>query len=1035
MFGELKYTSARATPELVGRKEILAQIEQAIRDVPHAYLIDIQGGGGIGKTRVVNHVLGRLAPALDLAPCVAKYSVDLYHTRNHSREGLLENLYLALGGTEREFPNYLEARQALQRISDLAELSKQRDALVNAFLADLNKIGKEQRLVFALDTTERLFFESDPIQQRLGLEEEKIAILNWLLRDFLPHIQNAVILLSGRAERGSLRPDLQKIEGKKFLPIDLQGLTEEEALEYFDAVVRACEEPGELQDLEAAKFIQKLSPDQRRVIFYSLCDATQDTLTIRPIWLALAIDYWVVSREQLLPEWAISLQDARKQATQDHTATRDALGKKLGTSLREKKRMADEVILALGLAPKGADADLLFHILGVDKTEIERALRIIRHLSFVKIRPTDERYFLHDEMYAILERHGLGLNTSEKRAKEVLEKIADWYNARIDNHRKKIITLYERHEKTFYATPEVIQERLALQDAWVEDLHYQLRLDPRRGFETYFRYSDDAIAAGNEALDAQLRSELLAFWRTHDPNWEKEDIQGLRRADVEADAAIRWVKRLIEGGNKPRARQIIERLRSDASDLIQLSGVLAEIALDVNEAHADAYEAKLGEAEEKLKRQIQELGRISRSLVRDGILARAHNHLGYVYRSTGRYLGAIHHYEQARSMWRKVKIEGEQANTLTNLAFALAMIGEFGDAWRQGLDARDLRLVVGAPAFVGMALTALARIAIEENALDDSLRYLQQALPLFTEMQYARGLGLALIAQAETKRRMSTWMDYYPGQTAEQLAQAAQDAEQAIKIFEQIVEPARTVEALIEKGCAYRDWVKFLREKSAWVKDDERGSVPVWSPQLAKSCEAFEEAQRVAEKYNLHYLRADALVNLAWLYYYAGQESDTLQSLERAGSIIPQEYRIKPYQQDLGDPSSPDDEKEKEREKEAIIPFLTQLGKMELLRGQIAFNRYAQSRDTSVRREAIKDAIRHYTLAMAYDTQFRTQEFRDLRRAKDRMYERLKVLNAEEMRLVYDTVEEVQREFHLDPSAMRAFLKRNFGAKDDFASE
>jgi tetratricopeptide (TPR) repeat protein len=145
------------------------------------------------------------------------------------------------------------------------------------------------------------------------------------------------------------------------------------------------------------------------------------------------------------------------------------------------------------------------------------------------------------------------------------------------------------------------------------------------------------------------------------------------------------------------------------------------------EARADAYEARHAKAEEKLKKKIEELEKmpqLPQSLAHDATLALARNHLGYIYRSTGRYIGAIQHYKQARSMWRTVKIEGEQANTLTNLAFALAMIGEFGDAWRQGLDARDLRLILGAPASMGLGLNTLAAIAIQENTLDDSLRYL-----------------------------------------------------------------------------------------------------------------------------------------------------------------------------------------------------------------------------------------------------------------------------------------------------------------------
>ncbi len=1022
MSGNLMHTSARATPKLVGRKEILEKIKQAILDRLHAYLIEITGSGGIGKTRLVQHVLEKLAPLLD-GVRVARYPIDLYHSSNHSREGLIAALYDALGGTEQEFQGYHTEKKKLEQIADVTKLSAQRDAMIAAFINDLNQIARTQRLVFALDTTERLFFESDPVQKRLGLEEEKIAVLNWLLYDFLPKIENAVILLSGRTERGSLSDDLKKVSGKQFMPIPLQGLNEEEALEYFDAVIQACEAPGELQDLEAAKSIKKLSSDQRRTIFYSLCDAEQDTLTIRPIWLALAIDYWVIA-EQLLPDWEASVNDARAKAKQDHTNTREALRRGLLGSLREVERApADEVILALGLATKGADVDLLFHILGIEKAEIQKAVETIRHLSFVKTRPTDSRVFLHDEMYAVLQEH-LRQSPQLHRYTQWLKRITDWYNTRIDNHRKEITRLYETSEKTFYGSEEVNRMRTALYDALVEDLHYQLRLDPLRGFETYFRYSDDAIATGNESLDAQLRTELLAFWSTRDPNWEKQDIEGLKRADVEADAAIRWVKRLIERGDKPKARQLIAKLRGDASDLIRASGRLAEMALDVSEAHTDAYEARLEEAEEKLKEKIRELEWMSPSLRRDAILARAYNNLGYVYRSTGRHLGAIQHYKQARSIWRTVKIEGEQANTLTNLAFALAMIGEFGDAWRQGLDGRDLRLFFGSPESFGLSLTALARIAIEENTLDDALRYLTRAIRIFETTEAIRQRGLALIARAETKRRMSAWMDYYPDKTAEQLSQAVKDADEAKEIFDKVVEPARKVEALIEKGCAYRDWVKFRRDNPQVLAEEEKGAnAHFWSlEELAeKSRQAFEQAQQIAEQYNLHYLGVDALVNLAWLYYYQSQEDKVRQTLNQVESLIPENHRIKPYQRGLGGLPTLD-------EKEAVIPFFTQLGKMHLLRGQIAFNHFTQER----KEQALQDAISHYTRALAYDTLFRTQEFRDLRRAKDRIYERLKVLNASEMLIAYDTVERVEREYRLGTSAMREFLQRNFGPRDDF---
>jgi len=51
------HTGAWATPELVGREAILEQIYQAATNTSCSYVIYITGGGGIGKARLVQHVL------------------------------------------------------------------------------------------------------------------------------------------------------------------------------------------------------------------------------------------------------------------------------------------------------------------------------------------------------------------------------------------------------------------------------------------------------------------------------------------------------------------------------------------------------------------------------------------------------------------------------------------------------------------------------------------------------------------------------------------------------------------------------------------------------------------------------------------------------------------------------------------------------------------------------------------------------------------------------------------------------------------
>ena len=74
------------------------------------------------------------------------------------------------------------------------------------------------------------------------------------------------------------------------------------------------------------------------------------------------------------------------------------------------------------------------------------------------------------------------------------------------------------------------------------------------------------------------------------------------------------------------------------------------------------------------------------------------------------------------------------------------------------------------------------------------------------------------------------------------------------------IEPSRRIEALIELGCGYRDWMKLRRRYQS-----DRDSVE----RLAQdSRNALEGAERLADKHNLLDLRLDALINEAWLDYY-----------------------------------------------------------------------------------------------------------------------------------------------------------------------
>ena len=84
------YTAARATPTIVGRKESLPKIEQAIYATVPSVFVYIYGAGGVGKTRLIQHLLTEAQGHENLL--AASELIDLYHTRNRSVGGLVESI-------------------------------------------------------------------------------------------------------------------------------------------------------------------------------------------------------------------------------------------------------------------------------------------------------------------------------------------------------------------------------------------------------------------------------------------------------------------------------------------------------------------------------------------------------------------------------------------------------------------------------------------------------------------------------------------------------------------------------------------------------------------------------------------------------------------------------------------------------------------------------------------------------------------------------------------------------------------------------
>jgi tetratricopeptide (TPR) repeat protein len=448
-------------------------------------------------------------------------------------------------------------------------------------------------------------------------------------------------------------------------------------------------------------------------------------------------------------------------------------------------------------------------------------------------------------------------------------------------------------------------------------------------------------------------------------------------------------------------------------------------------AYLAIYAGDSGQVEKQLKETIEQLLTWSQtnpgSLRWAGILARAYNVLGYFYSRQTQYYKAIVEFAKSIQYWRAIELRSEESAALNNRAFDLAQIGHFHAAIPQAIGGLRLREKIGPRALVGVSVNTLARIELMQFDLAGGLRDAQRAYEIFDRLNSYRGLGLALIALAEAKRRTSVSVtNIQHGRSANLLEEALGHANQAIQIFSQRVEePSRRVEALREQGRVYRDWCKLRRERPNIISSKESAQGKYSFEQLAQqSRAAFEEAVTLT-KNNPHML-IELKLSLAKLYYYAEfyagipdypqkQAEFEASLLAEIETMIPLLYRKPPAQ---GTPI----------EREWV---LVQSGRLALTRGNLAINRwhYEGQKKEGQKETWLSKALEQYTLCLAFHASYSEHIFLEMRQAQDQIYEQLDKLTLAQKKLLTALVGEIEKQYELGigHSSMSKFLQERFG--------
>jgi tetratricopeptide (TPR) repeat protein len=1030
-----RYTGAWATPDLIGRRAILEQIDTALSDASGPSIIALYGPGGIGKTRILNDTLKRSRPGVRLA----QQAVDLYDIQYHSSLALAGAIYASLGVADgdpfRAFEEKRERQSRAQTSGDVRQIAEATQNALKAFIDDLNRFSQSQHVVLALDTVERIAYGATGQRPPFQIA----AAWQWLV-ETVPDWGNVTVLVAGRNQIRHLFPDLEQHPAIRLTTIEVGPFTLEETNDYLDAVARAAEQAGEQA---VADTLRSLTP-QRREQAYRYSGGA-------PIMLALLADYISIAGFGQLP----GILDIET----DPVRARDELERQIVERMMGAEGIRDTLPM-LGRAPKGVDDELLAHLLDIPVDEARRRLEAIRRLSFIKVRGS--RYFLHDEMYDILARQIYSAPDDAPEAERVNKAIIEWYQVRVDGHHKQLDTLYApiEQERLFVeVTPRIDHVRIAgvqqeIQRLLIERMYYTLRLDPLDGFREYVRLSFYAILTGNTMLDIQSQAELLVFLDERDPSGQQSFIDGLERDVVLGVATIRPVVRLYAENDYARTIQRAQRLRQEEPHMLQTAGGSTEAALNIWEALARIGRAS--EEEQDLERAdhlLDTAKRILRAIDESpdvskaqrwrtrSLLALAHHACGFGLRVRGQVRPAIEEYRRAAARWRQVDIPICLAWTLNNLGFVESEKGSFADGQRLVEESLAIRKELGARALIGLSYATLSLVLVYAGNYTHAKENAERALRLFRAVEYRLGQGLALRNLAEVLRR-SVRRDDDPAERVKILREAHDCAYAAYELFESIDDRPRQIESLIEVGNALRDLIGIKRDhpnlQLPWPLENDLNKL------LQQSVQALERATDLARQTNNVFRQVDAWINIAYAGFN-GERPDIIErGLVKARTAIPDHYLITRHR-------IPDS-----RDQSIQNPqVFNQLARIHMLIGYRLFAHYQRLNrsagnvkdvaqeyariatlfvdETPTDFQAVDDclryAIRHYALAFECDRVFIGSDPYTLSdpgglRGQDRVYNRLKDLSAEELDIVAEAVRTFERDYPVGRSAMRDLLER-----------
>jgi tetratricopeptide (TPR) repeat protein len=972
-----------AMPNWVSR-HIMSEIVKAIEAGDRStWVFYVTSEGGQGKTILLRQIGMALGSEDGMVPSLRWSGIlDLYHSDVNTNSGLEAHLSQALKTEKNEFGSYLEERDVFtaRRKAGLygSELEEERARIAKVFAMCVNAVTEKRRVVIALDTTERVQYEMDEVQRECHLETEATSVRAWLLEQ-LRLWRNCVVILVGRPEAVPyLSHALEKTLGKdsrvQYVHKTLRGFTEDEARSYFEE--KEKEIPG----------VSQIDLDFR----HRLWEMTEGS----PIRLDLAVE--VIQR-------GLGFDGFQEKVAQGSPKTvREEMDRLLIQSvMSDPNDELRRVLRYLAVACKGLDDELLHHLAGEwSLDECQMLLKAVAERGFIKRRPNDKRLFLHDEMHQLCDTHLL----QAADVQSLSGRIAAWYDKRI-----KETSDSERR-----------------QDLQIDSLLYRLRADPRAGYHWYARQAEFAIRGAQTGFDMQMRNEVLTFLGSKSPIDEKLvcDAQGLRE-EFNCDGTVRWVKRLMVRGKNELAIEVAEKTSPKfCPDEARFKLARADRA--VYHAQAMIYSGNPREAVAMLhgvigniegERKPEELALFQADTYegwrRNLVLGRAHNNVGYAYRENlGHYNAALKEFLSAVVYFRASDLQEEMANTHDNMGRVYALFRHPTRAAALVDDGLTVRRELGREYRVGLSLNSRAIVYLEFGNPRDALSLSERALGIFEGLETQRGIGLALITLGRAQRQMGgLWKEGVVSRDDcdKHFRRGADVLERAVGIFEgRVSEPIQRIMALNELGCIHRDWAE-LTQKGA-------SSPLVGTPRAVRAIRYLEQCIELADRLQFPVQYVDACEDLANTYFSRGHYDSARQWLTRAEERVPDEYKFK---EGKLLPEIPMEE--------CVEAFWQQMGKVELLRGNLVWDEGTEGGSKPAARDVLRETAEHFLLSSVYFEQYSGLAV-GLQSTFSRVYLRFKHSRLDDLRYLYqEALPAIAKKYNVDPTRFISFFGDTLG--------